>query len=99
MQCNAFDFNRVVDFERMIGKGWKAERWEKADSILAISLFAEQYLISGDVLNPESWIWRVNLKSDKVWQRSDASQNVPKSKGYLPKTIQYLQYKTLILAF
>ena len=89
--------------ELWILKEWleKAERWEKADSILAISLFAEQYLISGDVLNPESWIWRVNLKSDKVWQRSDASQNVPKSKGHLPKTIQY-KYKTLnilILAF
>ena len=46
-----------MDFERLVGgKGWKAEKGSKAgkggkaDSILAISTLAKQYLISGDGL-------------------------------------------------
>ena len=42
----------AVDFERLAGKKKADKGGKEANSILAISLLARQYLISGDVLNP-----------------------------------------------
>ena len=73
-----------MDFERLKG----GKRRIKVDSILAISLLALQYLISGDVLNPGFGFRIVVFKIDllfemittfewKVLQRSDSCQITP----------------------
>ena len=73
-----------MDFERLKG----GKRRIKVDSILAISLLALQYLISGDVLNPGfgfrivvfkiDLIFEVNTTFEwKVLQRSDSCQITP----------------------